>query len=384
MLVNNFLILKKQFFNHLHAAVRLVVLLSSLLLAFPLSAQLEPGGARAEAMSGAYVALANTADALFVNPAGLTRAPANSITLFYQRPFGLTDLNYGALSGNFSILSLQAGFGAVSLTSPLFSEQTFVGALAHNFRNRLHYGIAASFWRTSIQGYGSSGSLSLDLGLLFPVSHDITFGMSAHNLNRASRGSDPLPQRINSGFSFKTSQRLILNFEIHKETKFDPEMRYGVELLPFKALAIRAGTANNPRRFSAGFGFSFKNVNIDYAFLTHNELGVTHKFSLTFSFKKRILQIEKSDPFKPETDAPHQLYLGGKHGILVPININTAWVDQLTELPGIGKRSAEYIIAYRKQHGSFVNKADLQNVKTIGSAVYEKIELLITINDKPE
>ncbi len=48
------------------------------------------------------------------------------------------------------------------------------------------------------------------------------------------------------------------------------------------------------------------------------------------------------------------------------VNINTAGVDQLTTVPGIGPKTAEAIIAYRKAHGAFASLDDLTKVKGIG------------------
>ena len=54
------------------------------------------------------------------------------------------------------------------------------------------------------------------------------------------------------------------------------------------------------------------------------------------------------------------------------ININTAGVDQLTTLPGIGKTKAERIMAYRKQHGRFRKIQEIMKVKGIGEKTFKK------------
>ncbi|MFT6895654.1 MAG: competence protein ComEA [Paraglaciecola sp.] len=49
------------------------------------------------------------------------------------------------------------------------------------------------------------------------------------------------------------------------------------------------------------------------------------------------------------------------------VNINTASLEQLVSLPGIGDKKAETIIEYREQNGKFTSVDDLANVKGIGS-----------------
>ncbi|MEZ4598460.1 MAG: helix-hairpin-helix domain-containing protein [Syntrophotaleaceae bacterium] len=55
------------------------------------------------------------------------------------------------------------------------------------------------------------------------------------------------------------------------------------------------------------------------------------------------------------------------------VNINTAPVEQLQELPGIGKVVAERIVVYRTENGSFSSPEDLLKVKGVGKGVLKKI-----------
>ncbi len=56
------------------------------------------------------------------------------------------------------------------------------------------------------------------------------------------------------------------------------------------------------------------------------------------------------------------------------ININTATVKELTELPGIGEATANKIIEYRKQNGKFETIEELKNVAGIGNSKFENIK----------
>ena len=49
------------------------------------------------------------------------------------------------------------------------------------------------------------------------------------------------------------------------------------------------------------------------------------------------------------------------------VNINTATVDMLMTLKGIGQTRAEDIIAYREKHGSFQNKEEYHECKMVSN-----------------
>ncbi len=55
------------------------------------------------------------------------------------------------------------------------------------------------------------------------------------------------------------------------------------------------------------------------------------------------------------------------------ININTASLEELTLLPGIGPKVAAAIFKYREAHGSFKKASNLLKVKGIGAKKLEKI-----------
>lgn len=61
------------------------------------------------------------------------------------------------------------------------------------------------------------------------------------------------------------------------------------------------------------------------------------------------------------------------------VNINTASLEELKTLPGIGDMKAEAIIAYREECGNFTSVEDIMNVSGIKDSSYERIKDYIKV-----
>lgn len=61
------------------------------------------------------------------------------------------------------------------------------------------------------------------------------------------------------------------------------------------------------------------------------------------------------------------------------INLNTADVDRLMTLSGIGEARAKAIIAYRERHGGFQNIEDIMKIEGIKEKLFDKIKEQIEV-----
>jgi len=63
------------------------------------------------------------------------------------------------------------------------------------------------------------------------------------------------------------------------------------------------------------------------------------------------------------------------------ININTARIEQLQSVKGIGEKTAASIVAYREAHGDFAALDAITGVKGIGKKKLEKLRGMLTVSD---
>lgn len=61
------------------------------------------------------------------------------------------------------------------------------------------------------------------------------------------------------------------------------------------------------------------------------------------------------------------------------VNINTADIDGLCRLPGVGEGRAKAIIEYRNKQGGFQKKEDIMQVSGIGEKMYARMEEYLTV-----
>lgn len=62
-----------------------------------------------------------------------------------------------------------------------------------------------------------------------------------------------------------------------------------------------------------------------------------------------------------------------------PININTAAVEELVALPGVGDVTAANIVAYREEQGPFATIEEVMNVPGIGQVKFDGFKEMITV-----
>ena len=64
-----------------------------------------------------------------------------------------------------------------------------------------------------------------------------------------------------------------------------------------------------------------------------------------------------------------------------PVDLNSATVEELVALPGIGEVTAKRIVEFRNEHGRFTRVEDLMKVKGIGEKSFGKLRDHVKVSD---
>ena len=105
----------------------------------------------------------------------------------------------------------------------------------------------------------------------------------------------------------------------------------------------------------------------------------------TIPKRKEILSIKRKELLEKQKKLQDSIdYIDWKQGfyddvLTGKINLNTATMEELQTLSGIGESKAQAIIDYREENGQFSKPEDILEVSGIGETLYEKIKDNITV-----
>jgi len=89
-----------------------------------------------------------------------------------------------------------------------------------------------------------------------------------------------------------------------------------------------------------------------------------------------VLLVALAAPVSAQEKAPAKAKAAASSA---PINLNTATVQQLEALPGVGTRTAQLIVEHRQKNGGFKKVEELMNIKGIGEKSFLKLKPMVTV-----
>jgi len=263
------------------------------------------GGVRAAGMGEAFVAVADDSSAIYWNPAGMALFRSNEISSMYTSWFqGISLTN---VSGVGWILGNRVGLSVTYLDMGVIEETTMAQPAGTGRKFTPNDTIVTfSHARKMLPGISVGASLkvindtidrstvagcALDCGVIFrtPVK-GLNAGLVVKNLG--SLGADnPLPfsTRMGMAYYFYNNKSLLLACDINIPNDDLVTLHTGVEFSVTDFLYLRFGINSRNEEMaggnlSAGLGFSWDGLGIDYAYAPYGDLGEVHRASISIRF----------------------------------------------------------------------------------------------------
>lgn len=265
-------------------------------------------GARPAAMGEAFTSIGGDPLSQYYNPAGAAGAAgsANAVdgpdflaylghTAYWENitfETGFVTLKHGGVSYSFGVRLAQIknleARGDVASVDPLFlfesRDVSLKFGVAYPFTDKLSLGVGAG-WIIEKISYFKSAAFNIDLGARYAHSDKLALGFSVTSIGENIRFDTTdvsLPTTVRGGASYQARDLLFSVDGVHVDHEF--HAHFGAEYTRIERLALRAGyqSGYDSKTFTAGAGFSGKDLRIDYAFVPYQDnLGTTHQFGLT-------------------------------------------------------------------------------------------------------
>ena len=264
--------------------------------------------ARTAAMNNSFTGVADDANAVIFNPAGLPWLEKNSVSLTHYSSFA--DTNYENIMfacpqkgwgfGGRVLADYTSNFSEISMTGEDKGQVAnydllFAGSFGFAIMPGFSAGATAKYFTSTLLNYTKSG-YALDMGLLFGVSPEVNIGFTLENLG--SQGAyeqvaDALPLKLTAGVGYKHKVNEVIglvaaaDFSRVMINKYQPDITAGAELSFYNRLFISAGFGikQDGDNFTLGGGIMpFDFARLYYAYQPFENLGATHRMSLDVIF----------------------------------------------------------------------------------------------------
>jgi len=308
-----------------------ILLLLSTILTFSLHAINQNAGttgfnflkiisARANAMGTAFTAVDKDADIVFFNPGGLVTINQKQLkTTFtsYLSGYQGGSVVYGTKKNDKTAYGFYVSYLLSDDIEKTLVDGTSYGGSAGTFNSSdmvagaviskhlsdmVQAGIAAKYFRESIDTYSASG-VCIDIGLQHqPVNQKVRIGMAIRNLGKqltyytSSNYNESLPIVASAGLRYMFKPNFEGMIELAKPSGQDLTVNFGTEYEFNEQFCGRLGYKTNADDWksgsdwaaisglSAGLGFNWHDLGLDYAFISYGDLGTVNQISLRYRF----------------------------------------------------------------------------------------------------
>ena len=262
-------------------------------------------GTRPLSMGGAFIAVADDANTITWNPAGLPGVRRTEFTTTYADLFamGITQSYLGFVKPFSDRVALGFDWSNVGFDDEelLYAENKMNLAIGVQPHRKVSFGITLKYLMRDMQldgtSYGKSSGVGYDAGLLIQPLKNLRLGVGLYDLGGTQVAYEDkstetiLGQAFKLGISYMPIDGLILAAD------YGDRYHFGAEYILASRLSFRAGVQQDVSGDekilvpSGGLSIKFKSLIVEYGYESHPYLEPTHRFSLALQFSPAVVSI---------------------------------------------------------------------------------------------
>ena len=236
--------------------------------------------ARVAGCGDAFVAIGDAPSTLFYNPAGLSLISGTRIEANYEHLFSIVNRANFILARSIHQYTVAVGVHLLNIGDnvSLYEERIVAAGIGLPIAGDLYFGVSTSYYSLSMQRFGSSHVIGVDMGLIGYVYDRWCLGAVIHPLNNPSIGKlsrHYIPRSLTVGMSYVPFAGAVTMMELERTHVGVNRMRIGGEFQIHPHLTVRTGMETPPVVLTWGVSFKVKQLTLDCAFKYHAYLPIT-------------------------------------------------------------------------------------------------------------
>ena len=263
-------------------------------------------GTRPLSMGGAFIAVADDANTITWNPAGLPGLRRTEFTTTYADLYGdlgITQSYMGFVKPFSDRVALGFDWSNVGFDDKelLYAENKMNLAIGVQPHRKISFGITLKYLMRDMQldgtSYGKSSGVGYDAGLLIQPLKNLKLGVGLYDLGGTQVAYEDKTTEIILGQAFKLGISYMPIDELILAADYGDRFHFGAEYVLASRLSFRAGvqqdvTGNEKLLVpSGGLSIKFKSLIVEYGYESHPYLEPTHRFSFALQFSPAVVSI---------------------------------------------------------------------------------------------
>ena len=262
-------------------------------------------GTRPLSMGGAFIAVADDANTITWNPAGLPGLRRTEFTTTYADLYamGITQSYLGFVKPFSDRVALGFDWSNVGFDDKelLYAENKMNLAIGIQPHRKVSFGITLKYLMRDMQldgtSYGKSSGVGYDAGLLIQPLKNLKFGVGLYDLGGTQVAYKDKTEEIILGQAFKLGISYMPIDGLIPAADYGDRFHFGAEYILASRLSFRAGVQQDVSGDekivvpSGGLSIKFKSLIVEYGYESHPYLEPTHRFSFALQFSPAVVSI---------------------------------------------------------------------------------------------